>query len=179
MQSSQIGFQRCGTFYPPERNGKCAEAAMKNSMGKLSQKLICIVSVAICPSFAASGGMGVPCSTEDRVHAINLFWHRQEIPQTLKNNIVPNPPPMAIESVRLPTPGCANSDTTSHDVAVITKSTSAPTTNLLPSAPSPARINTISIAKAASQQPSQMPIHPPHAWGRPALTASVFARIMK
>src|ERR1700687_6007156 len=149
--------------YPPERNGKCAEAAMKKIMGKLSQKLICIVSVAICASLAASGGMGVPCATEARVHAISFFWHRQAMPQTLKNRMVPSPPPMAIESVRLLTPGCAKRDTTSHDVAVITKSTSAPTTNLLPSGPSPARISTISMAKAASQQPNQIPIHAPHA----------------
>src|ERR1700716_2213185 len=158
-----LGFGNAAPLYPPERNGKCAEAAMKNSIGKLSQRLICIVSVAICPSFSASGGMGAPCATEARVHAISRFWHRQAMPQTLKNRMVPSPPPMEIESVRLLTPGCANNETTSHEVAVITKSTSAPMTNLLPSAPSPARINTISIAKAASQQPSQMPIHPPHA----------------
>jgi len=46
---------------------------MKKIIGKLSQKLICMVSVASAASFAASAGMGVPCSDAARVHAIKRF----------------------------------------------------------------------------------------------------------
>ncbi len=60
-------------FYPPDKNGKCADAAMKKIIGKLSQKLICMVSVATRVSFAASGGMGAPCAEASRVHTINRF----------------------------------------------------------------------------------------------------------
>jgi hypothetical protein len=60
-------------LYPPDKNGKCADAAIKNIMGKLSQKLICMVRVAVWASFSASGGMGVPCSADARVHAISRF----------------------------------------------------------------------------------------------------------
>src|SRR5712671_1035167 len=111
-------------LYCPDKNGKCAEAPIKNNNGNISMKLICIASVAICASFAASGGMGVPCSADARVQTISRFWHLHTMPQTLKNNIVPSPPPIEIESVRLLTPGCASNDTTSQEVAVITNSTS-------------------------------------------------------
>ena len=47
--------------YLPDKNGKCAEADMKKIIGRLSQKLICIASVASRATFAASAGRGVPC----------------------------------------------------------------------------------------------------------------------
>lgn len=46
---------------------------MKKIIGRLNQKLICMVRVESRANFAASGGMGVPCSDAARVHAINRF----------------------------------------------------------------------------------------------------------
>src|SRR6266700_3966654 len=41
MQKIRFQLGEWVRLYPPERNGKCAEAAMKNNKGMLSQKLIC------------------------------------------------------------------------------------------------------------------------------------------
>src|SRR5437879_318114 len=74
---------------------------MKKSIGNESQKLAREARRASRATLSASGGIGVPCSTLALVQAINLFWHRQIMPQTFRNMIVPSPPPTLIERVRL------------------------------------------------------------------------------
>jgi hypothetical protein len=69
----KLRIENSKEIYLPDKNGKCADAAMKNSNGRLSQKLICMVSVAVRANFIASGGMGVPCSANARVHLISRF----------------------------------------------------------------------------------------------------------
>src|SRR2546426_5284888 len=73
---------------------------MKKSIGNESQKLAREARRASRATLPASGGIGVPCSTLALVQAINLFWHRQIMPQTFRNMIVPSPPPTLIERVR-------------------------------------------------------------------------------
>ena len=91
---------------------------MKKIIGKLSQKLICKVSVATRARLAASAGMGVPFTDAARVHTINRFWQRQAIPHTFRNRMVPRPPPIAMQSVRLLAPGCAKSETTNQKTII-------------------------------------------------------------
>src|SRR5207245_10088551 len=90
---------------------------MKKSIGNESQKLAREARRASRATLPASGGIGVPCSTLALVQAINLFWHRQIMPQTFRNMIVPSPQPTLIERLRLLTSRWARRERTSQDVA--------------------------------------------------------------
>src|SRR5690242_15616297 len=104
----------------PDKNGKCDDAPIKNSIGNDSQKFIRAVKNVSRINFGASEGIGGPCSAFARVHAISRFWHRHTIPHVLKNTIVPSPPPTLMLSVRFPAPGAARNFKTSHEATTTT-----------------------------------------------------------
>src|ERR1700693_3699178 len=106
---------------------------MKNNNGNDNQKFTFAARNARRASFAASGGIGAPCSALALFQAINFFWQRQTIPQTFRHMIVPSPPPTAMESVRLEALCAARSERTSQEITVTTIATSSPSTHPLPS----------------------------------------------
>jgi len=74
---------------------------MKKSMGKDTQNPVREARNDQRVRYAASGGIGVPCSSAARIQMIKRFCARQMMPQALRSISRPIPPPMAIDKCTL------------------------------------------------------------------------------
>ena len=108
---------------------------MKKSIGIDIQNPVRDARNAQRAKYAASGGIGVPCSALARVHAISRFCARQIIPHAFSSISSPIPPPMLIARWPLDDCGFAFSTSTIHDAATAIAAIAIVRTHALSSIP--------------------------------------------
>src|SRR5262245_20363900 len=92
------------TLSSVEKIGKWLAAPMKKSMGIESQAFVREARKARRAHFGISAGAGAPLSAVAFVAAMMRFWSGQMIIHTFRNMMVPSPPPIMMDRVRLDAP---------------------------------------------------------------------------